>query len=244
MIPLDRHGNPPLIFNGFIVGEGGSLFRKHSSDKIVFLTSSEALEEIRVLTDWIRNNLIPAENNNDWLILKGTDVNSSTFVRLPLGDDVCMASISLWEKGPHVSDDPSYVDKYGIIEKAIQKAIISLELKSLDTYEAGNGTLRIVPRGVNKASAYLYLKSSWLIDPSKTVYVCDGTNDIEIAEKLIADGGGVIAVANAVDKLHQIADLTTTLPSGGGFAEAISKIFPQEFLEASLETKSISICLI
>ena len=102
--------------------------------------------------------------------------------------------------------------------------------------------MRIVPRGINKASAYTYLKGSNLVDPTKTVYVCDGPNDIEIGENIIADGGGVIAVANAVNKLRQIADYTSPLPSGKGFAEAISKIFPQAYQKTVLEMQMKGIC--
>lgn len=227
--------DPYELFNGSIVGEGGSVVNSKERGQVV-LAPKRAIEDKEKIVNWLWENVIPSKVDG-WSILKGTNPEEATYVQLPPKEDICIATASLWEMGPHISEKPGYIGKYSLIETVIKKAIKDLGINSLTTFEAGNGTLRIVPKFVNKAHSLELLAAFGFLDLSRTVYACDGPNDIELAKKLRTKGGGVIAVANAVPKLHEISDFSATLPSGKGFAEAISLIFPNEYLEVQKELK-------
>ena len=194
-------------------------------------SKKRAIEDREKIVNWLWENVIPSKIEG-WSILNGTNPDQATYVQLPPKEDVCIATASLWEMGPHISEKPEYIDRYKFIEATIRQALTSLGIKSLTTFEAGNGTLRIVPKYVNKAHSLELLSAYGVLELTNTVYSCDGPNDIKLAEKLKTKGGGVIAVANAVPKLHEISDYSATLPAGKGFAEAIFQIFPLEYLEA------------
>ena len=187
--------DPYELFNGLIVGEGGSVVNSKERGQVI-LAPKRAIEDREKIVNWLWENVIPSK------------------------------------MGPHISEKPEYIDRYKFIEATIRQALTSLGIKSLTTFEAGNGTLRIVPKYVNKAHSLELLSAYGVLELTNTVYSCDGPNDIKLAEKLKTKGGGVIAVANAVPKLHEISDYSATLPAGKGFAEAIFQIFPLEYLEA------------
>jgi len=222
--------DPYQLFNGLIVGEGGSVVNSKEKGQVI-LATKRAIEDKGKIVNWLWENVIPSKVDG-WSILKGTNPEEATYVQLPPKENICIATASLWEMGPHVSEKPEYIGKYKKIEEIVQQGLKELQINSLTTFEAGNGTLRIVPKFINKAHSLELLSAYGVLDLKNTVYSCDGPNDIKLAEKIIAKGGGVIAVANAVSRLHKIADYSASLPAGQGFAEAISLIFPDEYLGA------------
>lgn len=231
--------DPYGLFNGLIVGEGGSVINSKERGQVV-LAPKKAIEDKEKVLNWLWKNILPSKIEG-WSILKGTDPEESTYVQLPPKEDICIATASIWEMGPHVSEKPEYIAKYALIENVIIKAIREMNIETLSTYEAGNGTLRIVPKFVNKGHSIELLSGYKILDLAKTVYSCDGPNDIKLSEKIKTKGGGVIAVSNAVLKLHEIADYSATLPAGKGFAEAISLIFPSEYSKAQMDLKSLTL---
>lgn len=222
--------DPYTLFNGLIVGEEGSVIYSKDRGQVI-LAPKKAIGDKEKIVNWLWENVVPS-NIVGWSILKGTDPETSTYVQLPPKEDVCVATTSLWEKGPHISERPDYIYRYGLIARVVKKAIEELGITSLTTFEAGNGTLRIVPKFVNKAHSLELLSTFGVLELGNTVYACDGPNDVKLAEKLKLKGGGVIAVANAVPRLHEIANYSSQLPAGKGFADAISLIFPNEYLAA------------
>lgn len=229
--------DPYKLFNGLIVGEGGSVVNSKEKGQVV-LAPRSAIKDREKIVNWLWENVTPSDIEG-WSILKGTNPNEATYVQLPSKEDVCVATASLWEMGPHIGEKPEYIAKYKKIEDTVRKALIDLRITSLTTFEAGNGTLRIVPAFVNKVHSIELLSVYGILDLSRIVYSCDGPNDVGLAQKLKSKGGGVIAVENAVPKLHEISDYSATLPAGKGFAEAISLIFPKEYLKAQRELKNI-----
>lgn len=222
--------DPYKLFNGLIVGEGGSVVNSKERGQVV-LAPKRAIEDKEKIVSWLWKNTMPSQIEG-WSILKGSDPEQATYVQLPSKEDICVATASVWEKGPHISENPNYIDKYKAIETLVQNAIKDLKINSLTTFEAGNGTLRIVPKFVNKAHSLELLSAVGVIDLAGVVYSCDGPNDLSLAKMLKLKNGGVIAVANAIKGLHEISDHSATLPAGKGFAETISLIFPNEYREA------------
>jgi hypothetical protein len=151
---------------------------------------------------------------------------------LPAAGHQGVATISLWEQGPHISQDPSIKLKYSHIQARVDAAIEELGITSLKTYEAGNGTLRIVPAHVYKGHTMELLNAVGLLDPAHAVYTCDGPNDVALAQYLKKRGGAVVAVGNAVGELKTLSDITAQGHAGLGFAETIEQLFPETYREA------------
>lgn len=229
--------DPHKLFNGLIVGEGGSVVNSKERGQVI-LAPKRALEDRGKIVNWLWENVIPSDIEG-WSVLKGTNPEEATYVQLPPKEDICIATASLWEMGPHISENPEYIPKYKKVEIIIQQALEDLGITSLTTFEAGNGTLRIVPTFVNKVHSLELLSAYGVLDLSKTVYTCDGPNDLGLAQKLKSKGGGVIAVSNAISELHEISDYSAMLPSGKGFAKAISLIFPNEYRQAQKELQNL-----
>jgi|SRR3972149_7333237 len=222
--------DPYTLFNGLIVGEGGSVVNSKDKGQVV-LAPKRAIEDKEKFVDWIWKNVSPSKMEG-WSILKGTVPEVATYVQLPPKEDVCIATASLWEKGPHIGEHPEYIERYAKIANVIKTALKKLNIDSLTIFEAGNGTLRIVPKFINKAHSLELLATYGFLDLNKTVYACDGPNDVKLAEKIKSKDGGVIAVANAVPEIHLLADYSAKMPSGRGFAEAVSQIFPEVYEKA------------
>ena len=225
--------NPRDIFNGIIIEEGGSVINTIERGQVV-VAPKKAIEDKEKIVNWLWKN-VSKTNNEGWAILNGSNPKESTYVQLPPKEDLCIATASLWEKGPHVSENPEYVQRYSKIESVVQNAIKTLNITTLTTYEAGNGTLRIVPKFVNKAHSAELISAVGILDLSKSVYSCDGPNDIRLTQKIISKGGGVVAVANAVSEIHRLATYSAKQKSGKGISEAVSLMFPNEYKSAEVQ---------
>lgn len=221
-------GNPYALFNGIVVGEGGSVIRRQETGEQVVIASNQTQVERILILDWLSNNIRPISSDNEWGLLEGLDVDSSTLVALPSPGAQGIATLSLWEKGPRISENPDYIPRYAMVAQRVDDAMKSLGITTLRTYEAGNGTLRIVPNNIDKFQTLRVLSALGYYNPEETIYACDGPNDVKLAGFLKSKDGGVIAVANAVPELHGIANYSSQNVSGLGFAEAITIIFPNE----------------
>lgn len=231
---------PFSFFEGLVVCEGGGVaVNLPNKEDTVLLAPRKSLEERQILLDWLNDNFIKQEG--DWGTLNGSDLEMCTPVAFP--PHQCISSITLWEKGPHISSNPEFIERYAENERVVREAITRLGLTTLTTYEAGNGTLRIVPNFFDKAHTLGHLASAGFIDLKHTVYACDGTNDLELAQKIKNSGGKVIAVANAIKELHQIADFSASLPAGRGVAQVVSLILPEEYQKAidEIASKGLSV---
>lgn len=227
------------IFTG-IIAEGGCVAMRGvgpRTGEISTITPQEQVNHSRAVLSWLRNNLTPADDpelsKNGWNILRGTNPAESTYVMLPDDDEQGLASATLWKKGPRVSEDPGYIPRYALIDSRIQQAMEQeLGIYDLVAREVGNGTTRILPKNIDKAKTMMLLASKKAFDPTRMGYFCDGPNDVSFAEQLKEKGGFVITVENGVPRLKEISDYTATQKAGKGFAEAIEKLFPNEFSRA------------
>lgn len=219
------------LFNGPVIGEGGAVGRrgkgKHHGELVVMSPAQATKDRERIL-NWLGANIIKIDPSDAWGILSGVDPEAGTVVQLP-DKAQGIATITLWEKGPHIVKDPSYINRYRMVQERVEEELRKLDISSLETYEAGVGSLRIVPRGMNKAKTMGLLAGLGAFNRNRMAFACDGPNDVKFAYQLRASGGVVIAVGNAVPELHQIADYSTKNHSGRGFAEVISQIFPRQY---------------
>ncbi len=231
---LTGAGDYTNIFNGIIIAEGGSVIKYANSLEweINPNVPESALQEREQIFEWVKAHIneIDAEG---WGILEGTTSDTATRVMLPSAEDQGLVTFSLWEQGPLITQQPEYIARYGQIEQRIQSALRDLNCQALMTFEAGNGTLRVVPQGINKAAAMIYLQDAGLVNMQNIGYVADGPNDIDLARAIVgprgARKGHMIAVQNAVSELHELATYSAIQPEGRGFGEFVQYIFPDEY---------------
>jgi hydroxymethylpyrimidine pyrophosphatase-like HAD family hydrolase len=123
-------------------------------------------------------------------------------------------SITIWEKGPAITT-PAYQGQYVNAMNWVKETLTGLHLKHLYAIEAGNGTIRILQKGIDKQNGLKY----WHSDLSSVAFVGDGPNDVALACAVKDAGGLVVAVENAVEELKSLADWTTNYPEALGVVE-------------------------
>jgi len=220
---LGDKANPYELFNGVVIAEGGALVKRAQSQEYRFLVGMGSQVEKQKLADRIEQEIAVSKEEDGWGTLVG--LANSVRVKLPDANHQGKATLSIWEEGFSISTHPEFKEKYFQVQEFVERIMQSLGVSFLKAFEAGNGTLRIVPKNISKHHTAGLLHSFRIIDLSSSIFVGDGPNDILLARKIQEKGGGVIAVANAVDELKEVADYITESSSGIGFAEAISKIF-------------------
>lgn len=216
------------LFNGVIVGEGGTVVLKRLSGGTPYpcpvFTKQYSESRERLLT-WLRGNLSQEADSEGWRALTGVNPENGTTMQLAPDDEQGEVTVTVWEKGPHIGIDPVFDKRYEENRKRIRLALKEQGIMGWNVFEAGNGTIRIVPEGRDKAHMLRMLSIIDGISLKDTVYFCDGPNDIALAEFIKSKGGGVVAVGNAVGRIHQLADYSAIQYSGLGVAEAIREIF-------------------
>jgi len=233
-IAFGDNASPYDLFNGPVIGEGGGVGRRGNGKRqgeLVIMSPPQARKDRGKMLEWLGANILRKNLSDAWGILSGVDPEIGTLVQLP-DKAQGIATITLWEKGPNIVRDPTYVNRYNMVLAKVEQALKELGISSLETYETGVGSLRIVPRGMNKARTLGLLAGVGSFNRHNMVFAGDGLNDVRLARELKVNGGGVIAVGNAVPELSQIADYSAKNSSGLGFAEAISQIFPQQYEES------------
>lgn len=211
------------VFNGPIIAEGGSIILERTPEGNVSrkLNIEAYLKPRDDMKGWLDENL----PGREWSVLPGVDSELGTLVMMPPTDEQGEVSISIFEQGEHTGVDPSYIKRYSVNRERIISALEELKINNLDVFEAGNGTIRIVPEKRSKANTMRLLNIAGGISLKDTVFFCDGPNDITLAQLIKSKGGGVVAVGNAVGELHEIADYSAILPAGRGVAQAVHHIF-------------------
>ncbi len=185
------------------------------------------------MLDWLQNN-ITVENEGGWGVLDDVEPTVGTPVKLPGHPYQCVATISLFEKGPHVTEDQTYISRYAHVLNCVQRAMEKLSVTTLQAYEGGNGCVRITPRGTDKGQTALRLHNEGVINLNTTAFACDGPNDRSLAEV----AGAVIAVENAIPEIHERATYSAKGQVGLGFADAISQIFPEQYAQAEADLRA------
>lgn len=93
------------------------------------------------------------------------------------------------------------------------KKLLPKDVKIVDTGFA----YHIMDASVSKGRALMFIAEKLGIDTEEVVAIGDSENDIELLE--VAGLG--VAVANAHEKLKEIADIVTSKPNGDGVVEAL-----------------------
>lgn len=105
---------------------------------------------------------------------------------------------------------------------AVQNTITEMGL-SLEII-LNRDSVMVLPAGVNKATGLLRALSELRLQPEQVVGIGDAEND----EAFLSLCGFSVAVANAIPRIKQIADLTTEQEHGPGVVEVIEKILAGE----------------
>lgn len=146
-----------------------------------------------------------------------------TDIMLPPHDEQGHAAKIIFEKGPAI-DDPRYNGEYAEIEKWItNKAQDAGYLLLTDLLEAGNGTIRIIKKGVNKGTGFTFLESTG-IDLSRVIYSGDQKNELPAVKEIKDSGGIVVLPSNHYADLKQYADYISDLPASDGIVQMFSTI--------------------
>lgn len=98
------------------------------------------------------------------------------------------------------------------IEKA-RKLVDGMGVKLVDSGFA----YHIIDANVNKGKALVYVAEKLNLDPEKFAVIGDSENDVDMFN--VAGFG--VAVANADERLKEVADLVTPSPNGDGVVEAL-----------------------
>lgn len=219
------------LFQGFI-GEGGCVAK--IDGRTMIIPTREEIESLRKIKNWLSEKIVPL-GDDGWGRLPGINLKTP-LIKLPEENEQGEFSVSLWKKGPHVGADSKYIELYKMIDDFIQSFIDNDPLmKGVTISEAGNGTARIRPTGVDKSYTMKLLSRKGIIKFPDLIYFCDGPNDLALAKEIKSNNGFVVAVSNAIDELKEIADYVTKLPCSKGFAEVVQLMFPDKFKNVGRE---------
>jgi len=222
--------DPYVFFNGIIIGEGGTvvLNRTYDADpKPKPIYTDRYHEDRKSIVNWFEENMAAERDSEGWSTLSGVDPESGTLMQMPPVCEQGDVTVTIWEKGPNLGLNPAYDLRYAENRRIIAEALDAIGITGWDIFEAGNGTVRIVPKGRNKAHMVRMLSLVKGISLKDTIYFCDGPNDISLAKLIKSRDGGIVTVGNAVSELHEIADYSAQGHSGLGVAETINKILPR-----------------
>lgn len=227
---LSREVDLTSLFSGPLIFEGGGLVLYPGSQIPVITARPEVLTGLTRMREWIESNTIAVDDPDleGWRILSGVDPDEGTYVMHNPGGDNGIATAILGLRGPHLSADPTYADRYEIVRQRLLREMEELGIEGISATEAGNGAIILAQEGLTKGSMLNILAEEGHIDLSRVVFSGDGLNDMHAAQIVGKSGGGVVIPANAVDELRSMAHYVASQYCGRGLAEAIHAIVPQQ----------------
>lgn len=212
------------LLNGPVVGEGGAVIGFDKNSMRVIAPKASIAERTQLFA-WLERykQLTPSAEVDGWFKLAHVDPQQGTLVRIP--DLGYYATGSIHEKGPRISEDESFIIRYGQVKRRIDQILKRKGWSHITTQEAGNGTLRVRSPYVTKHHTLGLMHAYGITDLGRAVYFCDGPNDIDLAKKIRSKGGAVVAVANAVPELKTEATIVSDQKVGNGVATVLSQVF-------------------
>lgn len=208
--------HPPEIFTGWKLLEDSHVIVEPGKplDQVTILTSSETQAELRALEQRFLESWTPSETlGRGWGFLKELEVPP-----VKLSPYHHHGTLSIWEKGPYESPE------YASVMIWAQQVVADLGLDTIELFETGDGSLRVMQKGTNKGTGIKSLAEKGLVDLSKTVYFGDANNDLVPAYLVLEGGGSVVAVANATKDFKSVATHTTYQRAGHGVIEIVKQL--------------------
>lgn len=203
------------LFSGWMLLEDSHIIiepNKPIRDALV-MTKQETLQEMKAFEELFVNEWLPSEAIPGWGFLKDLPTPP---VRLSPYPHV--GSVSVWEKGPYESPE------YALMMAWAVSAGQSLGIQRVEFLENGDGTLRLLQKGINKGTGLKTLAEDGVIDLSRTVYFGDANNDLAPAYVVLGGSGSVVAVANATKDFKSVATHTTYQRAGNGITEIVKQL--------------------
>jgi len=217
---------PTGPFNGGYILEDGHVWVPplgFPEEDLFILTSTDALSEMEIFKGAFLDAWTPAAEplirDCGWGTL--ADVPTLLVQLLPPRYQA-KGSVTVWERGPDITSS-SYKGEYEAVMLWAQAVAGELRFRHVDLLEAGNGTLRVLQKGMNKGAAMVRLGFS----PAQLVFVGNGLNDLPAARRVRKGGGMVLTVANAIPELKRMADFVSSRPASAGVVELLNLVMSQ-----------------
>lgn len=207
---------PSILEGGHVVVDKGQKINQGFR----ILTSPEAQEEMQLIVKMFLSGWTAiAGDLEGWGLLPGL----ITPVALAGDKYQGVGSVSIWEKGSDVHSLDYHGDYELVFEWIKAKAEFLELLKQTELKEVGNGTLRVMQRGFDKASLLENFHEQGAINLGSSLYFGDGLNDVDPAKTVKRYGGFVIAVNNACPELKGVADVITEGVASDGIVEVFQR---------------------
>ncbi|MBI3984435.1 MAG: HAD family phosphatase [Candidatus Levybacteria bacterium] len=186
----------------------------NSINEAAILTDPKTLQEMEMFEKLFTSSWLPSEALPGWGFLKNLPAPP---VKLPQYPHY--GTVAIWEKGPYESPE------YGLMMVWALNAARQLGIETIEFLETGDGSLRLLQKGINKGTGLKTLVERGIIDLSRTVYFGDANNDISAAEIVSNGGGAVVALANATRGFKNVSTHVTSHPAGLGVIEVVKQLY-------------------
>lgn len=177
------------------------------------MTEQETLQEMKSFEELFTSEWLPSEAIPGWGFLRNLPAPPVRLSPYPHA-----GSVSIWERGPYESPE------YALMMAWAVSTGQSLGIQRVEFLENGDGTLRLLQKGINKGTGLKTLAEEGVIDLSRTVYFGDANNDLAPARVIREAGGAVVSVANATRAFKGIASHVAFQPGGAGVIEVIKQL--------------------
>lgn len=204
------------LFKGWLFLEDAHVIIKPGKpmSEADILTDSKTLQEMKAFEEQFTAHWSPSEALSGWGFLK--DLSAPPVKLAPYPHD---GTVSIWERGPYESPE------YELMKAWALNAARELGIETIEFLEQGDGTLRLLQKGINKGTGLKTLAEKGIIDLSKTVYFGDANNDISAAEVVSNGGGAVVALINATRDFKNVSTHITLYPAGLGVIEVVEQMY-------------------
>lgn len=211
---------PNSIFNGGLILEDGHVwFPPEAADltQIEIITNPAAQAEMAAFRAAFAAAWRPCDEpdlrEKGWGMV--ASVNESLVQEIPT-KWATLGSVTIWKERRDVGW-PHYLGEHDAFTDWALTTAAHLELCHTDVYETGAASLRVVEHGLNKGTALERLG----FDLARTLFIGDGLNDLPVVKAIQAQGGMVMAVANAIDSIQAAANVISTQPYNAGVVELL-----------------------
>ncbi|HRN70602.1 MAG TPA: HAD hydrolase family protein [Candidatus Woesebacteria bacterium] len=206
------------IFNRVCKLEEGGVLWDPNSGEISIQTSEIDLEFLKILREHFQT-ILP-EGKGD---ITHTD-ELTTYAEIA---EQGLASLVIWEYGTGTGTNyTSLLEIYQRRIDALKAQYAKFNASTIAIRDiVGDGTFSIVPKDINKATITESLTKTGKVAPlNRTIFLCNGINDVALAHKIKEAGGGVICPDDAYPELLPIADYIGKGGAGYGITDAFNKI--------------------
>lgn len=221
-IAFDRNPHTQSIFTRPCMLEEGGVIWDPTNGEIIERISDEDGTALVLLEQKIRDNL--HSNNGRVAHFNGQKTVATIAER-------GRTSVIVWDYG--VNPNQTSQEEYELLlvqyQQLLEQVVRENELNntSLTVYDiGGDGTFSFHPNTSSKAQIARFLAETANIAPlDRTVFLCNGVNDVELAYQVRAAGGGIICPDDAHPEIVNLAHVIGSGGAGYGISDALNAVF-------------------